>query len=134
MSRLRLSEFLQPAEQDTKASRHVMNQEIANLFANLPTASRDELFTTLLDQPAVRIERIVSYGQASPEGFWYDQDQDEWVIVLQGAARLEFKDRTVELNRGDFLHIRAREKHRVKWTAADEPTIWLAVHFVATSP
>jgi cupin 2 domain-containing protein len=101
----------------------------SNLFAALPTASPTELFTTLLNEGSVRIERIVSYGQASPDGFWYDQDQDEWVIVLQGAARLEFEDRTVEMNRGDFLNITAREKHRVVWTSPDEPTIWLAVYF-----
>jgi cupin 2 domain-containing protein len=106
----------------------------ANLFANLPSTSPAELFTTLLESPGVRIERIISYGQASPEGFWYDQDQDEWVIVLQGAARLEFEDRTVEMNRGDHLHIRAREKHRVAWTTPDEPTIWLAVHFSNQTP
>jgi cupin 2 domain-containing protein len=106
----------------------------SNLFTNLPTTSPDELFTTLLEQPGVRIERIVSYGQASPEGFWYDQDHDEWVIVLQGAARLQFEDRTVEMNRGDFVHIRDHEKHRVEWTTPHEPTIWLAVHFERTSP
>jgi cupin 2 domain-containing protein len=106
----------------------------ANLFTPLPSTSPEELFTTLLEQPGVRIERIVSYGQGSPEGFWYDQDQDEWVIVLEGAAKLEFENRTVDLNRGDYLHIRAHEKHRVAWTTPDEPTIWLAVHFKSTSP
>jgi cupin 2 domain-containing protein len=106
-----------------------MGHENSNLFTNLPATSPEELFTTLLEQPGVCIERIVSYGQASPEDFWYDQNQDEWVIVLQGAAKLEFENRTVELNRGDYLHIRAHEKHRVAWTTPDEPTIWLAVHF-----
>jgi cupin 2 domain-containing protein len=111
-----------------------MGNEIPNLFTALPATSPDELFTTLLEQPGVRIERIISYGQASPEGFWYDQDQDEWIIVLQGAAKLEFEDRIVEMNRGDYLHIGAHEKHRVAWTTPDEPTIWLAVHFESTSP
>lgn len=110
-----------------------MTSNAQNLFTALPTASPEELFTTLLEQSGVRIERIVSYGQASPEGFWYDQDQDEWIIVLQGAAKLEFEDRTVEMNRGDFLHIRAHEKHRVAWTAPSEPTIWLAVHYESAS-
>jgi cupin 2 domain-containing protein len=100
-----------------------------NLFTNIPTDSPKELFTTLLESPGVRIQRIVSFGQTSPEGFWYDQDQDEWVILLQGAARLEFEDRTVEMNRGDFLNIPAHEKHRVKWTSPDELTVWLAVHY-----
>jgi cupin 2 domain-containing protein len=107
---------------------------LSNLFTNIPTTSTDELVSTLLEAGTVRIERIVSYGQVSPEGFWYDQDQDEWVIVLQGAARLEIEDRTVEMARGDFLHIRAHEKHRVAWTTPDEPTIWLAVHFESSSP
>jgi cupin 2 domain-containing protein len=111
-----------------------MGHELSNLFTNLPTASPEELFTTLLELPKVRIERIVSYGQASPEGFWYDQDQDEWVIILQGAAKLEFEDRSVEMNRGDYLHIRAHEKHRVAWTTPDESTIWLAVHIAMASP
>jgi cupin 2 domain-containing protein len=100
-----------------------------NLFTNIPTDSPKELFSTLLESPGVRIERIVSFGQTSPEGFWYDQDQDEWVILLQGAARLEFEDRTVEMNRGDFLNIPAHEKHRVKWTSPDELTVWLGVHY-----
>lgn len=111
-----------------------MGNEIPNLFTNLPTTSPKELFTTLLDAGSVRIERIVSNGQSSPEGFWYDQEQDEWVIVLQGAAKLEFTDRTVEMNCGNFLHIRAHEKHRVAWTTPSEPTIWLAVHFESASP
>jgi cupin 2 domain-containing protein len=111
-----------------------MGHEISNLFTNLPTTSPDELVTTLLEAGSVRIERIVSYGQVSPEGFWYDQDQDEWVIVLQGAARLKFEERTVEMAHGDYLYIRAHQKHRVAWTTPDEPTIWLAVHFESTSP
>jgi cupin 2 domain-containing protein len=110
-----------------------MGHEISNLFVDINTSSPQELFTTLHEAGSVRIERIVSYGQASLEGFWYDQDQDEWVIVLQGAAKLEFEDRTVEMNRGDYLHIRAHQKHRVEWTSPDEPTIWLAVHFESTS-
>jgi cupin 2 domain-containing protein len=105
-----------------------------NIFAGIPATSPTELYTTLLESPGVRIERIVSYGQVSPEGFWYDQDQGEWVIVLQGAAKLEFEDRVVEMTRVDFVHIRAHEKHRVAWTTPDEPTIWLAVHFENSSP
>ena len=77
----------------------------------------------------VRIERIVSHGHASPNGFWYDQDENEWVIVLKGAARLRIGDQTVELNPGDFVTIPAHKKHRVEWTTPDEPTIWLAVFF-----
>ncbi len=81
------------------------------------------------DAAEVRIERIVSHGHASPEGFWYDQDQDEWVVVLKGQARLRFQDGQIELKPGDFVNIPARKKHRVEWTTPHEPTIWLAVHY-----
>jgi cupin 2 domain-containing protein len=101
----------------------------SNLFADLPHQSPDELFTTLLDAADVRIERIVSHGHASPEGFWYDQDRHEWVVVLTGAATLRFEDETVEMRAGDFLNIPAHRKHRVEWTAPDEPTVWLAVFY-----
>jgi len=101
----------------------------SNLFADFPSNLPDELVTTLLKADDVRIERIVSHGQASPEGFWYDQDQHEWVIVLKGAARLRFEDGEVEMKPGDFIDIPAHKKHRVEWTTPDEPTIWLAVHY-----
>ena len=101
----------------------------ANLFADLPHDVRDELFTTLLDAADVRIERIVSHGRASPDGFWYDQDRHEWVIVLTGAARLGFQDGSVAMKPGDFVHIPAHTRHRVEWTTPDEPTVWLAVHY-----
>jgi cupin 2 domain-containing protein len=100
-----------------------------NLFNDLPPNLPDELCTTLLDDANVRIERIVSHGNASPEGFWYDQDQHEWVVVVKGAARLRFEDQTVEMKPGDFVNIPAHKKHRVEWTTSDEPTIWLAVHY-----
>jgi cupin 2 domain-containing protein len=100
-----------------------------NLFADLPARLPAELFTTLLDAGAVRIERIVSHGHASPDGFWYDQDRAEWVVVLRGAARLRFESEIVEVRPGDFVNIPAHVKHRVEWTTPDEPTVWLAVHY-----
>ena len=100
-----------------------------NLFTDLPRELPDELFTALLEAANVRIERIVSHGHASPEGFWYDQDRHEWVIVLKGAARLRFEEETVAMQPGDFLNIPAHTKHRVEWTTPDEPTVWLAVHY-----
>jgi cupin 2 domain-containing protein len=100
-----------------------------NVFVDLPQHSPDELFTTLLNDANVRIERIVSHGHASPEGCWYDQDQHEWVVVVKGAARLRFEDQTVEMKPGDFVNIPAHRKHRVEWTTPDEPTLWLAVHY-----
>lgn len=102
---------------------------IANLFRDVPASLPAELFTPVVDAPSVRIERIVSYGQASPDGFWYDQERVEWVVVLAGAARLQFEDRTLDLQPGDFVNIPAHTRHRVEWTAPDEPTIWLAVHY-----
>ena len=101
----------------------------ANLFADLPARLPDELIGTLLEAADVRVERIVSHGHASPEGFWYDQPQTEWVIVLKGTARLHFEDGVVEMRPGDFMNIPAHRKHRVEWTTPDEPTIWLAVHY-----
>lgn len=102
---------------------------MSNLFADLPQPLPEELFNTLLQAGDVRIERIVSHGHASPAEFWYDQDQGEWVIVLKGAARLQFEDSLIELAPGDFLNIPAHQKHRVDWTTPDEPTIWLAVFY-----
>lgn len=102
---------------------------MTNLFAELPGRLPEELFETLLTGNKVRIERIVSHGHASPDGFWYDQDQHEWVVVLKGAATVKFEDRSLELRPGDFVNISAHQKHRVEWTTPDEPTIWLAVHY-----
>ncbi len=103
--------------------------QIRNIFAEISGPLPEELCSTLLQAANVRIERIVSYGQASPEGFWYDQDQHEWVIVLRGAARLRFEDRLVEMGPGNYINIPAHRKHRVEWTASEEPTVWLAVHY-----
>lgn len=100
----------------------------SNLFADIPVQLPAEVIATLLDGN-VRIERIVSHGHASPEGFWYDQAQHEWVIVLKGAAQLKFTDRTVEMGPGDFIHIPAHQPHRVEWTTPDEPTLWLAFFY-----
>ena len=100
-----------------------------NIFANLPTNLPDELTTVLQEGNGVRIERIVSTGHRSPDGFWYDQPENEWVLVLQGAARLAFEDRVVELVTGDFINIPAHQKHRVEWTSPTEPTVWLAVFY-----
>ena len=100
-----------------------------NLFADLPQQLPDELFTTLLDASNARIERIVSHGHASAADFWYDQPQHEWVIVLKGAARLQFEDGMVEMKVGDFVNIPANKKYRVEWTMPNEPTIWLAVFY-----
>jgi cupin 2 domain-containing protein len=101
-----------------------------NIFRDIPRRAANEQVEALRSRPGLRIERIVSTGQASPPGFWYDQPQDEWVIVLRGAAGLIVEgeaERT--LGPGDFVLLPAGRRHRVAWTAADEPTVWLAVHF-----
>ena len=102
--------------------------DIGKLFETFPPA-KDEIVTELLRRPGVKIERIVSTGQVSPPGFWYDQPQDEWVLVLRGRAGLLVEgeaERTLEA--GGFAFLPARCRHRVTWTARDEPTVWLAVH------
>jgi cupin 2 domain-containing protein len=103
----------------------------ANLFADLPADAAAEQVIELLSRPGLRIERIVSSGHASPAGFWYDQPQAEWVVVLGGEARLRFEDEphARTLRRGDFVDIAAHRRHRVEWTHPDEPTVWLAVHY-----
>jgi cupin 2 domain-containing protein len=101
----------------------------ANVFVDLPPSLPDELLSTLLESGNIRVERIVSHGHASPEGFWYNQDHHEWVVVLKGAARLAFENETIEMKSGDFMNIPAHTNHRVEWTTPDEPTIWLAVHY-----
>ncbi|MBX9829924.1 MAG: cupin domain-containing protein [Xanthobacteraceae bacterium] len=107
-----------------------MTIDSGNLFAGISGALADEQITTLLSGPNVRIERIVSHGHSSPPGFWYDQDQPEWVIVVAGSAAVLFDGESAPraLRRGDYLHIPAHARHRVEWTDKDEPTIWIAVH------
>ena len=106
----------------------------SNLYADLPKQSGHELFTTLVDNPNCRIERIVSYGQGSPEGFWYDQAWDEWVLLLSGSAELDLDGRRVMLTSGDHQLIPAGLRHRVIKTDLEEPTIWLAVHLNPPKP
>jgi cupin 2 domain-containing protein len=106
----------------------------ANLFGDIPASGTDEHVETLLQTPAFRLERIVSRGHASPPGFWYDQVGDEWVLLLSGRARLRFEDELAarELRHGDHVLVAAHRRHRVDWTTPDEPTVWLALHWVAT--
>jgi len=102
-----------------------------NLFADLPDARAAEIFEALLWRPGVRIDRIVTQGQRSPDGFWYDQVDAEFVLLLAGAARLHFEDEAQprELRPGDWLDIPPHRRHRVEWTEADRPTVWLAVFY-----
>jgi len=102
---------------------------IRNIFAGIPADLPNELMQSLHEGKGVRIERIVSSGHASPEDFWYDQDEHEWVLLLQGAAGLAFEgeDKVHELWSGDCMLIPAHTRHRVAWTDADAVTIWLAI-------
>lgn len=101
-----------------------------NLYDPLPAPGAEEHFTDLLTRPGVKIERIVSTGQASSSGFWYDQAHTEWVLLLQGAAAVEFEGEAAprELAPGDHLEIAPHQRHRIVRTQASPPTIWLAVH------
>ncbi len=110
------------------SSEHV-GDGITNIFDELPQQLPKELVQTLIRAADVRIERIVSHGHVSPADFWYDQPQHEWVIVLKGAARLQFEDGRVNMRAGDFVNIPAFKKHRVDWTTPGEPTVWLGVHY-----
>ena len=105
--------------------------EAGSLFRSLPAELPEEAFEEILSRSGVRIERIVSRGHATPPGFWYDQDRNEWVLLLRGAARLEFEagNQKVDLVPGSYVNIPAGVRHRVAWTAPDEPTIWLAVWY-----
>ena len=103
-----------------------------SIFAGLPRSTApDEQIAELLSRPGLRIERIVSTGQCSPPGFWYDQPDGEWVLLIRGAARLRFADETEArpLRPGDFADIAPHRRHRVDWTDPDQPTIWLAIHY-----
>jgi len=101
-----------------------------NLFAEIPGSFPAEFISSLVETPALRIERIVSRGHSSPPDFWYDQPWAEWVVVLAGSAGIAFEGETSPrcLARGDYLHIPAHARHRVEWSDANEPTVWLAIH------
>jgi cupin 2 domain-containing protein len=101
---------------------------VTNLFDDIPRELPSERVDVLLETPTVRLERIVSTGHATPPGEWYDQDRDEWVVVLRGRARLRIEGENADraLGVGDHLLLRAHVRHRVEWT--ETPTVWLALH------
>jgi cupin 2 domain-containing protein len=108
--------------------------ESGNLFEGVPLRSDEELFTELISAPHLRVERIVSTGQPSPEAGWFDQAWSEWVVVLSGEARLVFESEAAprRLKPGDYIFIPPRRRHRVVWTDPYHPTVWLAVHYDET--
>jgi len=102
----------------------------SNIFENIPTNLKEELFENIILKDALKIERIISKGHTTDEFDWYEQESSEWVIVLKGQAILSFeKSEDVSLNEGDYINIEAFIKHRVSWTKPDEETIWLAVYY-----
>jgi cupin 2 domain-containing protein len=100
-----------------------------NILTDLPANLPEELVQLLVSTPNVRIERIISHGHASSEGYWYDQEQHEWVLLVTGRARLRFDDEEIEMKPGDSFNIPAHKRHRVEWTDPTQPTIWLAIHY-----
>lgn len=101
-----------------------------NLLQNIPKQLPEEIFETLVKNENIHIERIVSKGHNSPKEGWYDQDQNEWVLLLKGAARLAFEDGSeLSMGPGDNLEIPAHAKHKVVWTDPEMETIWVAVHY-----
>ena len=103
---------------------------VNNLFADIPRELPEELIGEILRTETFRIERIVSRGQVSPPGFWYDQGTDEWVLLVKGSASISFSGgRTIALVPGDHLLIPRHVRHRVERTDPEGETVWLAVHF-----
>jgi len=102
-----------------------------DLFADISDHLKDELIETILQTSNFRIERIVSHGHCSTEGFWYDQCDNELAILLKGNAVLRFENQSqlIKMNPGDYLHIEKHVRHRVEWTNPEQETIWLAVHY-----
>ncbi|CAK2837405.1 cupin 2 domain-containing protein [Vibrio crassostreae] len=101
-----------------------------NIYADIPSSLPNEMFNALISNDNVRIERILSHGHSSPEEGWYDQDEHEWVMVIEGQGVIEFEDgRIVTLSKGDYINIAAREKHKVIGTVENVVTIWLAVFY-----
>lgn len=100
-----------------------------NIFEQIVVDKNEEKFFEIFKNETIKVEKIVSNGQKSPENFWYEQEQSEFILLLEGFAILEFENRKVELKKGDCLNIESMEKHRVKFTSQDEPTIWFAVFY-----
>jgi len=108
-------------------------ESLANIYRAPDAPHREESIESLLEGGRFRVERIVSTGQTTPEGEWYEQDTAEWVVLLTGGARLRFEnpDEVLELVPGDYVTIPARRRHRVEWTDGNGPTVWLAIHYSA---
>ena len=107
-----------------------MSDEVKNIYKLPDKLLQAELFETLLDNDRVLIEKVVSTGQVTPQGEWYDQDKDEWLIVLQGEGELSYEDGSrIKLAVGDYSFIPAHHKHRVEYTSTEPACIWLTIFF-----
>ena len=107
-----------------------MQGKVGNIFKLPYKLPSEELFEILLNNDRVLIEQVVSTGQITPEGEWYDQERDEWLIVLQGEGELGYEDGSrIKLSKGDYLLIPAHQKHRVEYTSSEPPCIWLTIFF-----
>jgi len=103
---------------------------LKNIYDNFPKELKEESFEEILSTKDFNLERIISEGHASPPDFWYDQNKNEFVLLLKGKAKLSFEDgRKIELNPGDYLLINAHQKHRVDWTDPTQKTFWLTIHY-----
>ena len=100
-----------------------------NIFEEIIIDKNEEKFFEIFKNETIKIEKIVSNGQTSPKNFWYEQEENEFILVLEGFAILEFEDKEIELKKGDCLNIKAMQKHRVKFTSLTESTIWFAVFY-----
>ena len=105
--------------------------DLGNFFSQVPISLPEEVIEVLLQAESFRLERIISTGQATPAGDWYDQDTHEWVLLLTGGAELliENDPQVIIMKPGDYVHIPAHRRHRVAWTDPSQPTIWLALHY-----
>ena len=108
----------------------LIDKPLSNIFESIPVDLDEEVVDLIAQNENAKIERIISRGQTSPVSGWYDQEKDEWVIVLTGEAIISFENgKEVNLKAGDHINISAHTKHKVKWTDPKTETVWLAVHY-----
>lgn len=119
------------AEEDCPVIPTDKHSAKGNIYSDVPDRLPEEIMETLVSSGKVRIQRIISYSHASPEGFWYDQDENEWVLLTKGSAALKFdgKEELLLLRPGDWVDIPAHVRHRVEWTDPEDKTVWVGVFY-----
>ncbi len=101
-----------------------------NFFSAIPADLSDEIFEEIINNKSLKLERIVSRGHATPDGEWYNQEKNEWVMLLKGSAGLLVEgEEIMNLKPGDYVFLPAHVRHRVEWTDPEQETIWLALHY-----